>query len=67
VILEAIAFSPLNKIKKFELGMMIMLKKKTINFSEFYFLLQIFKGKDESLSFKKKLLTIIKSKKISEN
>ncbi len=46
--------------------MMIMLRKKTINFSEFYFLLQLLKGKDESLSFKKKLLTIFKSKKISE-
>lgn len=44
-----------------------MLKKKTINFKELYFILQILKGKDHSESMKKKLLTILKSKNISKN
>lgn len=42
-----------------------MLSKKTINFKEFYFLLQVLKGKDESGSLRKKLLTILNSKNIS--
>ncbi len=43
-----------------------MLKKKKINLSELYFLFQILKGKDESGSVKKKLLTVFKSKNISK-
>ena len=46
--------------------MMIMLDKRTINFKELYFLMQLLKGKDQSQSLKKKLLTVFKSKNIKQ-
>lgn len=57
----------MNKIKKLEMSMIILLKKKTINFEELYFLLQVLRGKDETGSLKKKLLTVLKSKNISKD
>ena len=49
------------------MSMIVLLKKKTINFEELYFLLQILKGKDETGSLRKKLLTVLKSKNIFQD
>lgn len=49
------------------MSMIILLKKKCINFEELYFLLQILKGKDNTGSLKKKLSTVFKSKNINKD